>query len=237
MLSPSGLGAGLSARALDGHGVNLTYVEIDPVVYDFARRYFGVPSPTGGLALEDAKVFLKRPVAQRYDYIIHDVFTGGQVPSSLFTSEFWNSTKSNLTPTGIVAINFAGPISSVAAHLIFYTILDSFSHCRAFQDGAPGPSDFRNIVIFCSTSSAPLQFRDPVEGDFLATPSGAIREKVLNTFKEFEVDLRALIPEGWWEKVEEGKGEARLEKAQLEGAKEHWRIMDKVLPVQGWVMY
>jgi len=55
----SGLGAGLAARALHQHQVKVTIVEIDPVVYDFARRYFAVPEPSGGVFLEDARAFLR----------------------------------------------------------------------------------------------------------------------------------------------------------------------------------
>jgi spermidine synthase len=55
----SGLGAGLIARALDQHRVNLTICEIDPVVHDYARKYFGVPEPAEAV-LEDAKNWLGR---------------------------------------------------------------------------------------------------------------------------------------------------------------------------------
>lgn len=54
------MGAGFSARALHEHRVNLTIVEIDPVVYEFSREYFGVEVPTGEVVLEDAREFLKR---------------------------------------------------------------------------------------------------------------------------------------------------------------------------------
>lgn len=56
--SSSGLGAGLSARAMHLHGFNTTIAEIDPVVYDYARRFFGVEVPRGGAYLEDARSFL-----------------------------------------------------------------------------------------------------------------------------------------------------------------------------------
>jgi spermidine synthase len=38
----------------------LTVVEIDPVVFDFAHRYFAVPDTMGGAVIEDARVFLRR---------------------------------------------------------------------------------------------------------------------------------------------------------------------------------
>ncbi|KAL8283388.1 hypothetical protein RQP46_005798 [Phenoliferia psychrophenolica] len=166
-----GLGAGLAARSFEMHGVKTTIVEIDPVVYEFATEYFGVTKPTGGVALEDARVFLSRESKVRYDYIIHDVFTGGTVPSTLFTSEFWTLTKSRLLPTGIVAINFAGNITSRASHLVLSTILSSFSHCRAWEDGPP-KGDYRNIVVLCSANpDRPIRMRNPVQVDFIPYPT------------------------------------------------------------------
>lgn len=53
----SGLGAGLIARALDQHRVNLTICEIDPAVYQYGREYFGVAEPAE-VVLQDAKTWL-----------------------------------------------------------------------------------------------------------------------------------------------------------------------------------
>ena len=39
-----------------------------------------------------------------YDYIIHDVFTGGAEPIDLFTREFIMGLSDLLTPDGIIAI-------------------------------------------------------------------------------------------------------------------------------------
>lgn len=61
MSSCSGLGAGLCARALYQHKVNLTLVEIDPAVYDFAVAYFGVDEVrVGDVVLEDAVTWARR---------------------------------------------------------------------------------------------------------------------------------------------------------------------------------
>ncbi|ORY89775.1 S-adenosyl-L-methionine-dependent methyltransferase [Leucosporidium creatinivorum] len=226
-----GLGAGLSARALHQHQVEVTIVEIDPVVYDFARRYFAVPKPTGGAFLEDARAFLRRETERRYDYIVHDVFTGGSVPASLFTIECFQDISRALTPTGIVAINFAGNTSSVASQLVFSTILSSFHHCRAFEDGAH-TTDYRNLVFFCSPSS-PVVFRQPLPSDYLPFPSPLMREKVFNEFESAEMDLSGVK---LGSVVHDGS-ERELEEAQRAGVKEHWELMNGVLPLETWAMY
>lgn len=81
-------------------------MEIDPIVYDYAVKYFGLPS-NHIAAIEDAVTYTARIVqdqAQSFDYIIHDVFTGGAEPIPLFTLEFLQSLNSLLKPNGVIAI-------------------------------------------------------------------------------------------------------------------------------------
>lgn len=158
-------------------------------------------------------------------------FTGGTVPSSLFTLEAWASIKSVLSSSGVVAVNFAGNIKSRASHLVLSTLLSSFAHCRAFEDGPPH-SDFRNIIIFCS-DTGPLQFRKPVKNDYLPYPSPAIRQRVLETYDQFEIDLRGTNRS----EVVTDRTVERLEEAQLNGAYEHWEMMKLVLPNPAWALY
>ena len=108
-----GLGTGIAATALRGHGLETTIVEIDPAVYDAARTYFGVPDPgEGRLFLQDARRFIwnrKRELETgenlpKFDVVIHDVFSGGGVPGHLFTLEFWNDLKSTMKEDGVVAV-------------------------------------------------------------------------------------------------------------------------------------
>lgn len=74
-----GLGAGIVARAYDAHKINTTVVEIDPVVYDFAKEYFGVGVPRGGVHLEDARKFVDR-TKEKFDFVLHDVVSHSSPP-------------------------------------------------------------------------------------------------------------------------------------------------------------
>ncbi|KAI4273911.1 MAG: hypothetical protein L6R38_006238, partial [Xanthoria sp. 2 TBL-2021] len=99
-----GLGIGTTPSALIAHGIDTTIIEIDPTVHDFATRYFNLPSNHTPI-IEDAVVFVDRTKHQRkYDYIIHDVFTGGAEPIDLFTLEFLTGLKDMLTADGVIAI-------------------------------------------------------------------------------------------------------------------------------------
>lgn len=103
----SGLGIGTTPAALIKHGIDTTIVEIDPVVHKLATQYFDLPS-NHVAAIEDATKFVKRaqksPSSHQYDYIIHDVFTGGAEPAELFTLEFLRDLSSLLKDDGVIAI-------------------------------------------------------------------------------------------------------------------------------------
>ena len=95
---------GTTPAALIKHGIETTIVEIDPVVHKFANQYFNLPS-NHIAAIEDATAFVKRsPNTAKYDYIVHDVFTGGAEPVELFTLEFLRGLDSLLKPDGVIAI-------------------------------------------------------------------------------------------------------------------------------------
>ena len=120
-------------RSLALQGIATTIVEIDPVVHEFATGYFGLTSgsPSSndtGTKLryfvspdipqthyQDARQYVKNRAAiiqgmrhiresDRYDYVVHDVFSGGGVPTHLFTAEFWEEIKVVLKLDGILAV-------------------------------------------------------------------------------------------------------------------------------------
>lgn len=96
-------------------------MEIDPIVYEAARRYFGlaVPEP-GHLFLEDARqwVYERRVQTEHhggedsitseppplFDIVIHDCFSGGGVPSHIFTVDFWRDLRGTMKSDGVVAV-------------------------------------------------------------------------------------------------------------------------------------
>lgn len=101
----SGLGIGTTPTALAAHGVRTTVVEIDPAVDILARRHFDLPDQVESV-IEDAADFVESAVGRghKYDYIVHDVFTGGAEPVELFTTEFFYRLRSLLEEEGVIAI-------------------------------------------------------------------------------------------------------------------------------------
>ena len=104
----SGLGIGTSPSALIAHGIATTIVEIDPVVHQYASQYFHLPQSHTPV-IRDAVSFVEELQNSehdrgKYDYIIHDVFTGGAEPIELFTKEFLEGLSYLLNPDGVIAI-------------------------------------------------------------------------------------------------------------------------------------
>jgi spermidine synthase len=111
----SGLGIGTTPTALVRHGIDTTVVEIDPVVYKFAVEYFDLQTNNPPV-LEDAVSYtaqLAKDAPESFDYIVHDVFTGGAEPVDLFTLEFLQGLSTLLKPEGVIAI-----VSVLSSHII-----------------------------------------------------------------------------------------------------------------------
>lgn len=116
----SGLGIGTTPSALITHGIDTTVVEIDPVVHEFAAKYF-LLKENNPPVIQDAVSYTAGLVeaGQQYDYIVHDVFTGGAEPVDLFTLEFLQGLSALLKPDGVIAI-----VSLSHTPVTFYLVQD-----------------------------------------------------------------------------------------------------------------
>jgi spermidine synthase len=108
----SGLGIGIAAAGLHSHGVSTTILEIDEAVYKQARSFFGLPD-LQPVYFENARWWVNGQSWQlangnasipTYDYVVHDLFSGGSVPAKLYTDEFWKELKSIMKPDGVLAV-------------------------------------------------------------------------------------------------------------------------------------
>ncbi|KAL0934244.1 spermine spermidine synthase [Colletotrichum truncatum] len=233
----SGLGIGTTPGALIAHGISTTIVEIDPAVHEFASKYFDLPSnhtPVIADAVSYTASLVEDPSA-RYDYIVHDVFTGGAEPVPLFTLEFLQGLNALLKPDGVIAINYAGDFLHPAPKLVVDTIKQVFPSCRIFRE-SEHPSkkkleeegqDFTNMVIFCKKTSGKIFFRKPTEDDFLGSRTRQVflqpRHEVLD--KHFlDGDFGIL----------RSNATEQLTKWHEKSALGHWEVMRFVLPAHIW---
>lgn len=75
-------------------------------MHEFASKYFRLPSNHTPV-IEDAVTYtsdLANNTDTKFDYIVHDVFTGGAEPIALFTLEFLQNLDALLKPNGVIAI-------------------------------------------------------------------------------------------------------------------------------------
>ena len=241
-----GLGIGTAPNAMIAHGLNTTIVELDPVVHFYATNYFHL-SPKHTAVIEDATAYVARTSVSApgsFDYIMHDVFTGGAEPVYLFTTEFMQGLYDLLKDDGVVAINYAGDLTLGSTKLVLNTIHAIFPACRLFRDTPPqkshkeGDADFINMVVFCVKNDHGLgkeavRFRDATHEDLLGSIA---RQNFLQPKEALEVKYDYVSKENGGN-VMGNKDVGLLEKYHKDGAVSHWKIMRSVLPAGVWEMW
>jgi spermidine synthase len=118
-----GLGGGDIVRVLRRirPDVFVQSVEIDPVVRDIARDLFQYEESEKYLtAIQDGRFFLAQG-GSPYDLIILDAFNSTGIPFHLTTREFFETVRSRLSPDGVFAANFAGPLMGKDGRLFWAT--------------------------------------------------------------------------------------------------------------------
>ncbi|KAI5306566.1 hypothetical protein KEM56_000261 [Ascosphaera pollenicola] len=231
-----GLGIGTTPAALATHGIDTTVVEIDPGVVDLAKKHFHLPEKNLNIVVGDAADFVDNALrpgeTTQYDYIVHDVFTGGVEPAALFTREFMQQLHVLLREDGVIVINYAGDLRLPPAGLVVRTVLDVFPTCRIFREGessgAPD-SDLTNLMIFCKRTISPIEFREANEDDYLGSLS---RKSYLQPELEINPGLFATA-DILMEVLTEEDAQA-LTMWHPQSAANHWKIMRSVLPAGVW---
>ncbi len=98
-----GCAGGTLATMLCRAGIRVTLVDIDPLSFQIARRYFHMPEAVECHA-RDGAAFLRRRTT-RYDAIILDAFSDEIIPPHLLTDTFFRLVKARLRRGGIFLVN------------------------------------------------------------------------------------------------------------------------------------
>jgi spermidine synthase len=129
-----GLGGGRLQMVLHHYleETTLYTVEIDPVVVEVARRFFGiVPDERQHIIVKDGRDYLRgMPAEAPYDLILLDAYHAGGIPLHLCTHEFYSECRAHLAPGGAVATNLQAstPLYDAARK----TLAVSFRHTAVF---------------------------------------------------------------------------------------------------------
>lgn len=259
-MNNSGLGIGTTPAALVAHGIDTTVVEIDPVVHEFASKYFQLPKNHTAV-IDDAVSYtasLVNDAEAQYDYIVHDVFTGGAEPIPLFTLEFLQGLSSLLKPDGVIAIvsdetrclappkahadqseNYAGDFVHPAPRIIVNTIREVFPSCRIFRESAApdeetlakDKKDFTNMVIFCKKTSGDITFRRPTESDYLGSRSR--RAYMMPQHEVLDANFKLGAEDG----ILRNNDTVKLAQWHQKSALGHWEVMRTVLDPKIWELW
>ncbi|KAL8418848.1 hypothetical protein RB594_002161 [Gaeumannomyces avenae] len=231
-----GMGVGTTPSALVSHGIDTTIVEIDQAVYDFAIKYFNVPTRHTPV-IQDAVAYARKLAnasSEQFNYIVNDVFTGGAEPIELFTLEFLQDLHTLLTPQGVIAINYAGDSSLPPPKIVLNTIKNVFPSCRIYREHPRNDTevvqtgvDFANMVFFCQKSEGRITFRNPTQQDTLG--SIARDSYLLPKHEVLESDFLASE-----ESILARNSTDQLVKWHEKSALGHWEIMRTVIPGPVW---
>ncbi|KAI8911458.1 S-adenosyl-L-methionine-dependent methyltransferase [Gorgonomyces haynaldii] len=221
-----GLGIGVSARTLLKTGYQVDIVELDPKVYDYAKKYFDLPEPRS-YYIGDGRYYVDAIAQnQTYDFVLHDVFTGGLVPKTLFSIECMASIKRILKPNGVLAVNFVGNSHSEGTLVVLKTLKEIFKTVAIFTEPQAEESEFFNMVIYCSSmNEIGFEFPDEDEIPFKGTYQSVLGQFAHSHLKMPDLEGKQVITDK----------HNPLEKLQVDSARAHWKVMRQVLKEAFWM--
>lgn len=156
-----GLGGGSIANSYSAAGWKVDAVEIDPVVTQIAKKYFGFRSEDCRVFHADGRQFL-RSTDERYDLIIMDAFGSGSIPFHLITKEFFELIQEHLQPDGVFAINVQSiGWESQLVKAVAATLKSVFSEVFALPLHEP-PNVLGNVIVVAANRT--LEFSEELLG-------------------------------------------------------------------------
>ncbi|KAI9100368.1 hypothetical protein DFS34DRAFT_592273 [Phlyctochytrium arcticum] len=242
-----GLGIGIAARGLLTYEKNVTLdlVEIDPVVYDYARTYFALPEPQN-VHITDGRVFLDNQAALvaaspddlslKYDWILHDVFTGGLVPGQLFSIESLESARSILRPGGVLAMNYVGTLHSRATYIVIRTLREVFPHVICYSEDPQLEDPIYNMVFFASED--PIRFGAPTPEEL--ADRGGMFGMFWDQFPKHHINITDVATSQNHGKpafvTDQENVLQTLKGPQMQSAKRHWEVMRTLYGMDFWAI-
>jgi spermidine synthase len=219
-----GLGTGTLPLAMQRRGLEVDSVEIDPGVVSLAKEHFDYSGP---VVIEDARTFLNRST-KKYDFIVHDTFTGGVTPAHLLSQEVLERARALLLPKGIFVVNlpgFADGPHASGSHALGRTMREVFPIVRVFRDSVakPGEPSLSNLLFFGSVE--PFELTAPHDATFESPTC----ERALRSLSGWEVPAMAESAPI----VTDARNP--LTWMQIPAADAHYQAMNKLLPPQAWL--
>jgi spermidine synthase len=140
-----GLGGGTLPAFLRRHypEARIDAVDIDPVVVEVAKEYFGFVEDAHLRAwVQDGRAFIEQS-REKYDLILLDAFGSDSIPRHLTTREFLEAVRRVLTPRGMAVANVWSRVSNPLYDSMVRTYEAVFD--RLYLLEVPGAG---NVILF-----------------------------------------------------------------------------------------
>ncbi len=150
-----GVGGGTLANMLSSQGARVTLVDINPVSFEVARHYFGLPDSLPR-HVEDGLAYLQRG-AVKFDAIVLDAYHASEIPEHLTTPAFFAEVRRRLTRRGLCLANvYVQNDADSAARKLAATMSEEWPALRVLD--TPGALE-RNTILIAGAKevTAPLQ--------------------------------------------------------------------------------
>jgi spermidine synthase len=158
-----GLGGGAVTKRYwrDYPQVAIDSVEIDPVVVDVSKRYFGLPEDARSRVFaQDARRFVQTS-KDTYDIVVIDCYYDDALPFHLTTVEFLTEVKARLAPDGVVVYNVISTLEGERSQLfrsMYRTAGTVWPRLWVFRVNAgqgTDPTTRSNNIVLATSSTLP----------------------------------------------------------------------------------
>lgn len=188
-----GLGAGVVPMWYEKQGVRADVVDIDPLVFDVARRFFSF-NISGESAVDDARYFLNRS-SKQYDYVILDVFNGDNTPFHVLSKEALITVKQRMAPGAVLGINIWGNLrgDTYITASIVRTLKEVFSTVDIYPGfDVSSRNAIGNLELFAYDHAPVIINREQLVKYTVHPMVGNVRDLMLKKF-EFPPNTPAMI--------------------------------------------
>jgi predicted membrane-bound spermidine synthase len=149
---------------VDYPDVNISVVEIDPVVVEVAHSYFQVPRNSSRMEITvmDGRQFLESTGV--YDLIILDAYSYTYVPFHLLTDEFMQLVSIHLSEDGVYVANVIGSLKGDTSELLWSQVVTTkqrMPNVELFKTRDDRDGMVQNICLVATKHSVtPAEIRD-----------------------------------------------------------------------------
>jgi len=132
----------------------LNVIEIDPGVTAVAYEHLGLSHATRITSFsEDARMFLHREPAERYDLIMGDAFNDFSVPYHLTTQGFNERVHAWLEPDGLYMVNIIDGAYGRFLRAYVHTLQRTFAHVYVAPTNTDWREASRNTIVIVGTDT------------------------------------------------------------------------------------